>query len=1415
MIPLRRLDWPTLQKQKRDRQTAIPLRWVLVVPFVLLVVGTVGLVEYLYLRNEQQLVQDFAGRLMEEVSNRVALYLNNYLETPQQINRVNASLIQFEDSDRRNPSQLQRRFLHQIQAFSSVNRIHFTNPQGGYVSVGSDQRGLTVAATDRFVKGTLRVYSIDRAGTWTSLLLTRHPYDATTRPFYRRAAETGKPTWAPIYAYVPSFQGLGLAATYPLYDKNRQLQGVLASDLSLVSITQYLRKLSIGTHGMAFIMERSGLLVASSTTEDAFVTNTDRTRYRRLQAFDSQEPLIHLAARHLVSRYGTLDHITAPTQLHVETEGRRQFLQVTPVRDRLGLDWLLVVTIPEADFTEQMDANTHLAILFSLGALVSAIALGLVTAQRIVQPIQRLSWASRALAQGDWHETLQEDSAIAELQGLTRSFNQTAAQLQRSFDHVKTALQASEERFAKVFRASPDPIAIATPDGRYLDVNDAFISLFGYPRDALVGRTAAEVGLWSNLADREHAMQRVLAGERVRNLEVTFQNHLGQQLTALYSAESMDIQGQQCIIAIAKEITDRKQLELALQQSEAKLNDILSSAITSICCYRLHPDGQLAYEYFSPSNTIVFGYTPEELCADPALWRSRVHPADRNQALGVIPPTFAEGFITTEYRFRHKDGTQRWILDHLTFCPHQDEGWIVTAVAIDNTDRKRVEAALRHSEAALRRAQQVAHVGSWELDVATENVVWSEESFHIFGWDVTQPEPTLAQFMALLHPDDRYSLEHSVRHTIATGMPYSTDFRAVLPDGTIRYVEAKGEAIVNQYEQVTQLIGTNLDITDRTQAELALRQSEAIKNQILKAIPDLILWMKVDGTCIDLIDSPTISSLFDKTKAIGKNLYDFLPSDLIQPRRNAIQQALSTGDVIVYEHQIHVQGGIRYEEVRVVKVEDDRILVIVRDVTDRKRAEDALRQYERIVAATTDGISLIDRNYIYRAINPSYLSRFNKKHDDIVGHSVAELIGQDIFEAVIKERLDACFAGQTIQYEDWFTFPTMGTQFMGVTYDPYLELDQTISGAVVTVRNLTDLKQAEAALRDSEARFRSAFQDAPIGMALIALGDRWLKVNPMLCAMLGYSETELLSMQASVLVHADDRQRFQQCAEQVLSQRNDAAQAELRYQCSGGRIAWGRQSLSLVRDGENYPLYYVAQIQDVTEQQAIDQIKNEFIAIVSHELRTPLTAIKGFLGLLNTGIYESKPEKAKRMVELALSNSDRLVRLVNDILDLERLSSGKVPLVLEACQAEELVQQAVEGVHLIADAAHVTLLVIPAAIKLWAAPDAIIQTLTNLLSNAIKFSPAHATITIATSLQTNAVLFQVQDQGRGIPADKLKTIFGRFQQVDVSDARQRGGTGLGLAICQSIIQQHNGSIWVESEVGHGSTFYFTVPTPEA
>ena len=232
---------------------------------------------------------------------------------------------------------------------------------------------------------------------------------------------------------------------------------------------------------------------------------------------------------------------------------------------------------------------------------------------------------------------------------------------------------------------------------------------------------------------------------------------------------------------------------------------------------------------------------------------------------------------------------------------------------------------------------------------------------------------------------------------------------------------------------------------------------------------------------------------------------------------------------------------------------------------------------------------------------------------------------------------------------------------------------------------------------------------------------------------------------------------------------------------------------------------------DVTEHKRMEKAKDEFISVVSHELRTPLTSIRGALGLLASGAMGQLSEKGQRMLEIASANSDRLVRLINDILDIERIESGQAVLQTQPCDAGDLVTQAADAMRSMAEQAGVRLSVSARPVPLDADPDRILQTLTNLINNAVKFSPPQGTVWVADERRDGQVLFHVRDEGRGIPPEKLETVFGRFQQVDSSDARQKGGSGLGLAICRSIVNQHGGRIWAESRLGGGSTFWFALP----
>ncbi|MEO8035691.1 MAG: ATP-binding protein [Acidobacteriota bacterium] len=261
-------------------------------------------------------------------------------------------------------------------------------------------------------------------------------------------------------------------------------------------------------------------------------------------------------------------------------------------------------------------------------------------------------------------------------------------------------------------------------------------------------------------------------------------------------------------------------------------------------------------------------------------------------------------------------------------------------------------------------------------------------------------------------------------------------------------------------------------------------------------------------------------------------------------------------------------------------------------------------------------------------------------------------------------------------------------------------------------------------------------------------------------------------------------------------------------------------------DGSSFPVEYsatpmldedgkklgaVVMFRDVTERKEVDRLKSEFVSTVSHELRTPLTSIRGALGLLGSGLLGPIAEKGQRMLEMAVLNTDRLVRLINDILDLERIESGKVKLARGPVDAMAVMSQAAEGLRAIAEAAAISVVIVPATATLWGDSDRIIQTLTNLLGNAIKFSPRDTTVILSGDRIDGDFTFCVADQGRGVPREKLESIFERFGQVDASDSRDKGGSGLGLAISQSIVHAHGGRIWGGLNSPIGSRFQFTIP----
>ncbi|MDE3186920.1 MAG: PAS domain S-box protein [Acidobacteriota bacterium] len=319
--------------------------------------------------------------------------------------------------------------------------------------------------------------------------------------------------------------------------------------------------------------------------------------------------------------------------------------------------------------------------------------------------------------------------------------------------------------------------------------------------------------------------------------------------------------------------------------------------------------------------------------------------------------------------------------------------------------------------------------------------------------------------------------------------------------------------------------------------------------------------------------------------------------------------------------------------------------------------------------------------------------------------------------------------------------------------------------------------------------------------------------NPAATRLLGAPAAGLIGKTVHEILHGAalrDKKCAADCAlKRATTQRVPATGEDTIYRANGSSFP-AEYFLNPMIDQGRYS-GSVLSFRDISQRYTLDRLKDEFVSTVSHELRTPLTSIRGALGLLTSGILGSISDKASNLLRIALTNSDRLVRLINDILDLERAQSGREPLVFRSVQMADLVRQAIDGMQLVAEQAGVLLIHDKTQVEITADADRLLQVLTNLLSNAIKFSPRNSAVSVMLRPGSSGVTLSVIDQGRGIPADKLEAVFGRFQQVDASDSRQKGGSGLGLAICRAMVMQHNGRIWAERNPMRGSTFRVFLP----
>lgn len=770
------------------------------------------------------------------------------------------------------------------------------------------------------------------------------------------------------------------------------------------------------------------------------------------------------------------------------------------------------------------------------------------------------------------------------------------------------------------------------------------------------------------------------------------------------------------------------------------------------------------------------------------------------------------------------------------------------------TERKPIEDERKVKDERRQYAIRASGDGIWDWNISTNEVFFSHEWKSMLGYADNEIDNRFSEWERLVHPEDREQAYVEIhRHFIGETDQYLCEHRLQCKDGSYKWILARGQIVSRAADgSPLRILGTHVDISDRKRIKLALQESEARQSAILESLPDLLLRVTRDGSCLDCI-MPANTDI-NQFVRIGQHLSEVLPLDLLEYQIQAIDRAIATKKLQVYNHQLLKFGQVVYEEVRIAAISDNEALIIVRDMTSQVELAQRLEQISRNIPGViyqyrlrADGSS----HFPYASqgirdiydVSPEEVSQdasavFTRLHSEDVGY-----VGQSIMESaknlsVWQREYRVCFSdGRIIWVYGQAT--------------PQRESDGSILWHGY-ITEITERKQAEIALQQGANNLREAYAEqnglisAMTDVVLVRNAQgQCLKIVPT-------NISNLLGNPEDVLRKPINEELPQPSASIILSAIKEALATQKIVSCDyclniNNQKVWFTANISPIAQDK------VIQIaRDITERKQAElalaqakeiaesatKAKSEFLANMSHEIRTPMNGVIGMTELL-----ASTPLNVEQLdyVQIIRNSGNILLSIINDILDFSKIEAGKLelekrPFILvevidSVCQIlnKQCADQETILKYAIAD--DVTHSLVGDVSRLS-------QILINLIGNAIKFTKRGEVVLNVSSQSSSQsfsrsssqLLFTIQDTGIGIDHDHIHKLFQPFAQADSSISRRYGGTGLGLAICKYLIQLMGGSIWVESKgyIGgepplswqiqsnqntRGSTFYFTIALP--
>ncbi|MFC1558799.1 PAS domain S-box protein, partial [candidate division KSB1 bacterium] len=1008
------------------------------------------------------------------------------------------------------------------------------------------------------------------------------------------------------------------------------------------------------------------------------------------------------------------------------------------------------------------------------------------------------------------------------------------------------SLKESEEKFRMLSEQSLMGMVILQ-EGEIKYTNQATADMAEYSIEEIEKWNAYDFMNNIHSDDREKVFEQVLkkqAGEEdvIPQYSCRMITKTGKTKWIENYSKTILYKGKNAIFITILDITERKKAEEALREA----NNIINRSPAVAFTWRNQEGWPVGF--VSKNVEKLFGYKAEKFISGEVSYASCVHPDDLAR-VGKEVEKFSRDkrrreFVHEPYRIVTKDGLTKIISDW-TFIERNEEGEIThyKGVVQDITERKKVEEALRESEERLNEAQRVAHVGSWELDIKTHELWWSDETYRMFGFEKGEFGNTMEAFFRTVHPDDQPLMQNVTEAAWYDRKPFNADHRIILPSGEIRTVHEQAEVIFDDSGQPVRMIGTVQDITDRKKAEEALRESEEKYRTIFEQFIDLYYQTDMDGIIKNLSPSVKLLTGYTPEELIGHSVLEVYYN--LSDRDNFIRELKKKDHVENYELKLVKKNGEVVDvsiNAHIVFGEDKKPILIegvIHNITERKKAEEEIKrknlELNTFINSIPDMAWFKDTNSNFIIVNKAFGKTVGMDPEYLVNNTCEVCFGKEAAKKFKEDDQKVISGGKRIVFEESIVDTKGNKIYLETIKSPFFDESGKVLGTIGIARNINERKKVEERLKESEERYRDLFENASDMIQSVGLDGTILYVNNAWKKTLGYTDEEISNLRLSDIIHPDSREHCNQVFQKVISEIPVSNIEAAFITKTGKKILVEGSANCKMENGK--PVSTRGIFHNVTERKKAEDERNKLqeqlfqsqkmesmgrlAGAVAHDLNHVLTGLVTYPDILLLDMEKSDPLREK--IENIKKSGQRAAAIVEDLLSIARggientESLNINSVIIDCIDSPEIKQIKRYNPDIIFDIELEPFLnnIISSEIHLS-------KILHNLINNAAEAMPSGGKILISTSNKKikktisgyenipkgEYILLCVSDTGKGIPKKDLTRI---FEPYYTKKKFKKFVTGIGLTVVWNITKEHNGFIGVKSEVGSGTVFYIYLP----